>query len=56
LELSSSPLVSLIIPQNGAVEMTVHELLEMQETDLYGNVMFELTPLREICKIVLRDR
>jgi hypothetical protein len=23
--------------------------------DLYGNVMFELMPLREICKIMLRD-
>jgi len=47
--------VSLLIPQNGAVEITVHEWLEMQETDLYGNVTFQLMPLREICKIVLRD-
>jgi hypothetical protein len=47
--------VSLLIPQNGAVEMAVHEWLETQETVLYGNVMFELVPLREIFKIVLRD-
>jgi hypothetical protein len=47
--------VSLLIPQNGAVEMAVHEWLEMQETDLYCDVMFELMPLRLICKTVLRD-
>jgi hypothetical protein len=35
--------------------MAVYEWLEMQETDLYGNVMYELIPLRETCKIVLRD-
>jgi hypothetical protein len=52
---SKATFVSLLIPQNGAVEMAVHEWLEMQETDLYGNVTSELMPVREICKIVLRD-